>query len=426
MKNTDIFRELGGLDPDLVAKAAPAEESRVIKPKRSFTAYKKLIACAASFALVIGLFALVGFDNVYASIQNIFSFIPGIGIKPVGESTVYVYEPAGDSIMSGDNNAELLVASFIDGKLTLTLRSEGLPLMSNDITLTRNGRALTESDALPLISLESGIIELTYEISTPEKSDLFEIGIEGFEQKLSFSMTPCENYAELEQIGPTVLHNGISVTVTAKRVGNKLIVWYYDTKTADAAADSIRSFGPTWGSPDNENIKYIETESGKIYPQIFGWNIVNRDSFMLSEGDTTAVLHLPLISMARKEEAHLKTDIPEDYGIFDCNSFVMTTLGKIKITQIERTENPNNKETDIIRLKLGYEDGAENIDISSFNFENFKTNEGYTCAYCAGDEIGRTGYLEIVAPKNADKLSFDITSIEYYLTDEYIFELDID
>ncbi len=425
MKNTDIFRELGGLDPDLVMKAAPPEASRVTAPKKSFAVYKRLIACAASFALVIGLFALVGFDNVYASIQNIFSFIPGIGIEAAG-NTVYVYEPAGDSIEHEGKRAELLVASFKDGELTVIMSSSGLPLMGEDVRLTRNGDELAVAKALPFVSPESGIIELTYEISTPEKSDLFEIGIEGFEQKLSFSMTPCDNYAELEQIGPTVLHNGISVTVTAKRVGNKLIVWYYDTKTADAAADSIISFGPTWGSPDNENIKYIETESGKIYPQIFGWNIVNRDSFMLSDGDTTAVLHLPLISMARKEEAHLNTDIPEDYGIFDCDSFVMTTLGKIKITQIERAENPNNKETDIIRLKLGYEDGAENIDISSFTFDNFKTNEGYTCAYCAGDETGRTGYLEIAAPKNADKLSFDITSIEYYLTDEYIFELDID
>ncbi len=423
MKNTDIFRELGGLDPDLVMNAAPAEESKVIKPKKSFAAYKKLIACAASFALIIGLFSVIGFDNVYASIQNIFSFIPGIGIEQTGDSIIYVYDPAGDRIIQEGKSAELLVASFKDGELMLIINSKGLPLMGKDVKLTRGGIELNQSNTLPAVSTDSGIISLTYETSAPEKSDLFLIEIAGFEQKLSFSMTPCEDYAALEQIGPTLEHNGISLTVTAKRVGNELVVWYYDTKSAEATADSIVGFGPIWGAPDRSNSKYIKTESGKIYPQAEGWNLYNRESFMLADGDKTATLHLPFIRMSRNEDTKLKIDVPAEKGIFECESFIETSLGKIKVTQIERKENDNNPEKDILMLKLEYEDAAPNTDIVSLMY---KTDKDITAAISAGEEIGRTGYIEAVIPDDTDKVTFDISAIEYHLTDEYVFELDID
>ncbi len=416
MKNTDIFRELGGLDPDLVMKAAPPETPRATAPKKSFAFYKRLIACAASFALVIGLFSLIGFDTVYASIQNIFSFIPGIGIEAAG-NTVYVYEPVGDSIEHGGKRAELLVASFKDGELTVIMSSSGLPLMGEDVRLTRNGDELAVAKALPFVSSESGIIELAYETEPPERSDVFDITVAGFDRKLSFCMTPCTDYAELAQIGPTAEHNGISVTVTAKRAGDKLIVWYYDTKGSGATRDEILAVGqPAFGS--NTERRCIKTAGGIILEDSEDWAIANRSVYTVGEGE--AELYIPYLSLRREEKAKFKLRIPEGYGTHALDAAAETSLGEIKIIGVERTEHEDGR--DRLMLRLDYADSAENTEISSFGY----TVKGYAdTAVRFNAEEGRAEYLEILVDRGEDELTVSLDSILYYLTDDYVLGLGV-
>ncbi len=423
MKNEDIFLELGNIDPELIDDAAPGE--RKLLPFRQRPAFKRLIACAASVLLVVGVLTMVGFDNVSAAMRQLVSFIPGVGIEPAG-SVIYTLQPITGKLENGDDSAQVFRATYSGGQLSVTVQIDGRSIYNEQFHFYRNGVLVDlQGGESPYYSLatssDSSMIDFAIPMEAPDEEDRFEVEIDGFEGRLAFTMRPCETYEDLQEIGPTVTRNGISVTATAHRNGNELVVWCYETRDESATDDLLCAFGMP-GNGSNVVMKYVETESGKLFNSASGWVLVNRSVYQLADTDTTATLHIPYLSMYREEKGKAKISLPKSYGMHHSDIAIETSLGEILITSVERKPSGSDPNEDIILLEFAYENRREEERIYHFSYEIDGKMSG---AMIADPEAGVVRYIEVLVDKDETKLDFSISGIEYYLMGEYEIELDI-
>ncbi len=420
MTNRDIFREFSGLDEDLVLKAAP-EETEAIPQRKRPVIYKKLIACAASLVLVVGVLFTIGFDNVYAAVQGLFSFIPGYGIHMKEDESFYAYIPITAKTENGDIGAELLSAFYMDGSLRTTLVIDK-EIHLDGVKVYRNGELceIDLSHSSQSISSRSSMLGVWFKTDVPLVDDRFELEIDGFAERLSFSMKLCETYESLHDVGPTVIRNGIAVTATADRVGNELVIWCYETKWNNATEDKILSTGSLLR--DRFPV-YIETESGRIYETgRTGWRITDRLVYELCETDQKATLHIPCLLMQREEKSKLKVTLPTEYTTEKTDISANTTLGDIRIVSIERTPYEKDLAKDKIMLHFVY-DNAES-DKQMYNF-HYEIDDAISSAQIIGSDSKTVDSLEIIVTKDTKKLEIEINDIVYHLMGEYEIELDM-
>ncbi len=439
MNENHIFDAISAINDDALqdAKSYKKARSRVwvrenteetAKSRALHPIYKRLIACAAIFALVIGAFSMIGFDNVYAAVRQWLSFIPGFGIQASAEQSIFVQIPIVERTEGQSANAQILRGAYCNGTLSVTVHIDGKAIYGKDFSFYVNGEPYDVGSNYslavgsgPAVGYHSAMLDIAIPMDKPGTDDLFEIEITGFEKRLAFKMKPCQTYAQLCEIGPTVTKNGITLTVTANRVGNELIVWCYETREEGATSDSVLGYG----SPVNGAytlLRYIETESGPIQDTTTGLRLTNRFVYRLEEGDHTATLHIPYLSMFRKVQADMKVSIPLGYKSEPTNVIAKTDLGVIRVISVERTSYEHDGSKDKIMLELCYESNDPLQKIYSFEYD-IKGN--YISAIAPDGESGTTKWIEVIVDKDTDALEFSIGGIYYYLMDEYEFELDI-
>ncbi len=423
MKNLDIFQELGNIDPELIDDAAPDSSDTIRFHQRP--GFKRFIACAASILLILGAISFVGFDNVSAAMRQLFSFIPGVGIEPAG-SVIYTLQPITGKLEDGDDSAQILRATYSAGNLSVTVHIEGRSIYNDQFQFYLNSTQidLHRGDDYYYslaVSSDSSILDFAIPMDAPNKDDRFEVGIDGFEGKLTFTMRPCENFQDLREIGPTVTLNGISITATAHRNGNELVVWCYETRNEHATDDLLCGYGMP-GNGSNVVMKYIETESGKIFNSASGFVLTNRSIYQLLDTDTTATLHIPYLALYREERGKTKISLPKSYGINESGTNIETSLGQILIASVERKPSQNDPSKDIILLEFDYENSSEMERIYHFSYRIDGRMSG---AMIADPEAGVIRYIELSVDKDETELDFSINGVEYYLMGEYEIELDI-
>ncbi len=419
MTNKDLFQAFGELSPDLIASVAPEEESRpTVKAKPSGT--KRLLACAASLALVFGILFTLGFGNVYAAICRMFGFLPGVGITVQEDAQACV--PIQVKVTQGTDTARLLRASYEKGTLRATISLEGRPMGYEDVALLVNGEARPlDPEQLMLAKAQtSALLELGVAIEAPSKSDRYQLQIQGFQEPLEFALEPCQTYEDLCQIGPTATQNGISITATAHRTGEELVVWCYASRQADATTDAILGYGrPANGS--NLLTRTLATESGILQDTSTGWNILNRCFFLLTPTDKTASLTIPYLSMRRPEEGRLSVKLPQEPGRSDADAWLQTSLGTVRVVEVERqsTQEPGKHR---ILLHLAYENVQDHCRIYSLDWS---LEEQGPLTQIPNGETGLVDCLEILVDSDAQSLELSAGGILYYLMGAYELPLDI-
>ncbi len=424
MTNKDILRELGELDAELVLKISP-EESTAKRPAIQ-SVYKRWIACAAMLAVLLGVFSVVGFGNVYAAVRQWLSFIPGFGVQTTLEQSVFIQLPITEKVENAGTEAELLRAGYCDGTLTVTVHIDGAVIYGQDFGLYVNGEPVRVGNHYSLavasasdVGHDSAMLEIAVPMAAPIAEDRFEVEIAGFAERLAFSVKPCQTYAELCEIGPTVTKNGITLTVTANRIGDELIVWCYETRTAEATQDPILGYGsPVNGS--NVLQRYLETENEALQDTAAGWHLPNRFVFQLSKDDTSATLHIPYLTMFREVQEDLKLSLPTGYGTIASDCRIRTDLGSICITAVERSASERGSKDTVI-LYLSYENHDLQRQIYSLSYD-IKGN--YAFATVPDGESGTAKCIKVFVDKNTDALEISANGIYYYLMDEYEIELD--
>ncbi len=412
MTNKDIFRELGGIEPEMVLDAAPKQ--RIQFPHR-------FAGIAASLAVILCLLWSIGFDNVYAGMRELFSFIPGVGIREE-QGTVYAWESSSGKLDNEGMTAQILQASYIDDLLSVTVEVDGMALLGEDFSFYINGtvQPLHNGDSYYYsLSTASDCSMLTFEVpmAPPKEEDLFEIEIRGFHGRLAFTLTPCKTYEQLQEIGPTVTKNGISLTATANRFGNELVVWCYDTRWDSATQDALAGIGQPVNS-GHSLLRYIETESGHIQDTGSGWSLRNRMKFQLQDGDQTAILHIPYLAMHRQEQTNVTLPLPQTQSA--PNIPIETSLGTIRVVSMERF--PERENRDRICIRLAYDNKNELERMYSFSYQ---ISGGISDYITVTTSDGTVQELTVIVDKNAASIKLQISGIYYYLMDEYVIPLEI-
>ena len=139
--------------------------------------------------------------------------------------------------------------------------------------------------------------------------------------------------------------------------------------------------------------------------------------------DQTATLHIPYLTMLREEKGKLDVALPSDYGTVDSDVSVETSLGTIRVVEIERKPLDNETDSDEVMLKFEYISIDSNKRLCSFSFN---IAGGNTSAYSVSNgETGIMEHLGMTVERNVDKISINISDLYYYMFGEYVIPLDI-
>jgi len=406
----------------------------VKKQRMTFGLYipKKLIACIVAFAIALVSIPVVGFDSVSAAIGKIFNFAPGVGITEKNNDTLYVFNPIVRQTPLNTLKATIVNARYINNYLLLTVMIDGEPfydirlgkvfsyddLTSNDLNLYING-SLTSYDedasAQLLRDTRSILFNFSCGIAAPKDSDIYEIEITGFPKRLSFALLPCQDYADIAEIGPSDIQNGIPVLAFSDRVGGQLFVWCY---SFNATTDTILRYGyPQHGFYSNS---YIATERSIITANE-SFLVSSCLVFAMPENYQTATLHIPYLSMSRSENYEVSIKLPKGYSATECNISIKCSLGTIRITEVKRTQSENPFH-DRIDLKIVLDSNDDNIVFDAFDYH---MKDGGAISSLSLSTEGRTEGMSIWMENDVDWISFTISTLYYRLLGEYVIPLDI-
>ena len=437
-------------------QAFPLDENRVFgdaAPKRNIWVIKKT-QVAAAILLILAL-SVLAIPQVSAALIRLFTFIPGIGIVESGDISYYAMKPIVRKIENSDESVYAVLdnAVYDSGRLGIHVTMNGryagehgedaemrMDSYADGFSLFING---VEVDFQNASWAKPGTfttgLDMWIDIDTPDGDDLFEIGINGFEQMLSFTLARCKDYSDLSEIGPTAVHNGISVTTTAYRSGNQLTVRYYTTKTTE---DLLSGDPMTW-----KNEAYIVLGSGVVSYDIVSDPGANVSfDFEIPADEGSATLHIPYLTLMRHEQKKITVPVPKEHSSIACDISVGFSLGNARVTNVERIAATEGEIMETLRIFFEFDSNAGNVVFSSVADANFDWPRGWarpsssiywdvtpppiltriTSKY--NDETSILDYIDIGFVETGgptESLSFTTNYIYYFLTDEYVIPLDI-
>ncbi len=481
---------------------------------------RKLIACAAAtLAIVVCTVSLVsagdsfvesiveGTQNMVAVVRKAFAFIPGVGITEVpvtdeagnvGESgsptniSFLTYKSDVESIPVSDDSglkARLVRTHYADGKLEIVVEVDGLELWDDDAVLYIGGNEYRSGDENvhiitsnhassatmdygdgPVTSTHNYTrIHISYTMDDPIPGDIVEVGVKGFEGRLSAAAVLLTTFEELEEIGQTVEKNGISLTVTTEWVDDKLIVWTTPYILENAPQDKFLSYGfdhnkDRYSQRWNERQKWqwcVEEDLREGYTGSFHQSLVDDlteelslmrqnthilaneryvvesrylwqytpgmgsnsymgyDRYDIPEHVTEGTLKIPFLLMQREESHSQEIALPTEYTEEALDVVFETSLGKVRLTSVSR-ENQDAR-YDRISFDVVFEDADPKYQIDDIAWHG--EYDGAKFRYGGRNNDGYRISCDVA--KDEDSMVFFIDSINYCLMDEYSFELDL-
>ena len=460
------YMEIGGEQP------IKYDENRIFRRtfiyRRAFV-LKRTLAAAVILILVISILAI---PQVSSAFVQLFSFIPGFGIVEKSNISFYIMNPIVSKIE--DNSAQVTAkldnAICTAGSMNITISVNGWYIGETDIELERGLQRYSENFALYIngekcnfqstSSAEIGTamsrLSMWVQMETPNSGDLFEVSITGFSQPLSFTFVASQDVNDLAEIGPTDTHNGISITTSSRRDEDRLIVNYYPFNTTK---DWLCGFGSAIAGVKNPDLwkseAYIVTESGfTCFDTVSAAEIYQTFIFDIPVGDKSATLHIPYLTLMRREEMKITVPIPREHSVVECDFSVRSSLGTVKVIEVERLPHPDGGASEILRIYFDFIGNDVNAVFCSLDEITLKLNvprgweqSAFPGFIIIGDEPLQQSYigpsLNAIYNENGCLAYFDIEFIEtnwrqakdlsfttkylgYYLLDEYVIPLDFE
>ncbi len=502
------------------------EGSAVPAPARRPMFARKLIACAAAtLAIVVGTVSLVsagdslvesiveGTQNVVAVVRRAFAFIPGVGITEVpvtdGEAgepgaptniSFLTYKSDVESIPASDDSglkARMVRTHYADGKLEIIVEVDGRELWDDDAVLYigeneyrtgDEGIHITTSNHASSGTIDYGDgpvththnytrIHLSLAMDEPTPGDIVEVGVKGFDGRLSAAAVLLTTFEELEEIGQTVEKNGISLTITTEWVDDKLIVWTTPYILENAPQDKFLAYGfdhnndrysQRWNerqkwqwcaerdlvesnvpprSDSNRSSFYqklvddLTEELGMMrqnthilanepyvvesrylwqYTPGMGSNsYMGYDRYDIPEHITEGTLKIPFLLMQREESHSQEIALPTEYTEEALDVVFETSLGKVRLISVSREKQ--DAQYDRIFFDVIFEDADPKYQIDDIAWHG--EYDGRKFRYGGRNNDGYRISCDVA--NDEDTMVFFIDSINYCLMDEYSFELDL-
>lgn len=465
MKKEDFFKELGNIDRKYIDEA----EEAVKKERGKTVMWRKWAAVAA--VLVIATAAVITSPSAQAAIKKIFSFIPGMTIEEQTDNeesySGILYSMDGDPVTKSDGNITVTLENAyvsdynIDVVYTITLDFIDENNIDYKMTAEDLQKILDDNDVSSFIKVtdDNGFgpfFEVVHKITVDGKtydnlqsygggsmskrtmtarlehiSDIIneygvnlpivlEIGNLSFDIKLK----PIEFYESVEQIGPTAMHNNISVTAMPRWDGEVLNIKFY--------ALNYSEFTQTYGF-----IQYKDDGIDKVLPylEIGGKNIpaeydggdgtefyFDLSPYGFSDDEkNAAILHVPVVEVRNDEEAVLNFKINKDKTI-DFPKKISLKYSDIIINNMTvGTEDWD----DSIGIEFTVKNKYDNIILDGISFEkaNGSSAGGSSSWTERNDETWKAAFSSDAVKYVMDYNSICLSSPTYILTDEYVFTL---
>ena len=465
MKKEDFFKELGNIDRKYIDEA----EEAVKKERGKTVMWRKWAAVAA--VLVIATAAVITSPSAQAAIKKIFSFIPGMTIEEQTDNeesySGILYSMDGDPVTKSDGNITVTLENAyvsdynIDVVYTITLDFIDENNIDYKMTAEDLQKILDDNDVSSFIKVtdDNGFgpfFEVVHKITVDGKtydnlqsygggsmskrtmtarlehiSDIIneygvnlpivlEIGNLSFDIKLK----PIEFYESVEQIGPTAMHNNISVTAMPRWDGEVLNIKFY--------ALNYSEFTQTYGF-----IQYKDDGIDKVLPylEIGGKNIpaeydggdgtefyFDLSPYGFSDDEkNAAILHVPVVEVRNDEEAVLNFKINKDKTL-DFPKKISLKYSDIIINNMTvGTEDWD----DSIGIEFTVKNKYDNIILDGISFEkaNGSSAGGSSSWTERNDETWKAAFSSDAVKDVMDYNSICLSSPTYILTDEYVFTL---
>ena len=465
MKKEDFFKELGNIDRKYIDEA----EEAVKKERGKTVMWRKWAAVAA--VLVIATAAVITSPSAQAAIKKIFSFIPGMTIEEQTDNeesySGILYSMDGDPVTKSDGNITVTLENAyvsdynIDVVYTITLDFIDENNIDYKMTAEDLQKILDDNDVSSFIKVtdDNGFgpfFEVVHKITVDGKtydnlqsygggsmskrtmtarlehiSDIIneygvnlpivlEIGNLSFDIKLK----PIEFYESVEQIGPTAMHNNISVTAMPRWDGEVLNIKFY--------ALNYSEFTQTYGF-----IQYKDDGIDKVLPylEIGGKNIpaeydggdgtefyFDLSSYGFTDDEkNAAILHVPVVEVRNDEEAILNFKVNKDKTI-DFPKKISLKYSDIIINNMTvGTEDWD----DSIGIEFTVKNKYDNIILDGISFEkaNGSSAGGSSSWTERNDETWKAAFSSDAVKDVMDYNSICLSSPTYILTDEYVFTL---
>lgn len=459
MKKEDFYKELGNIDPEYIEEA----ENSTQTVRNSFrAARKKWLAAAAAFIIMIG--AASQSEAVQAAIKKMFTFIPGISIEETTTSSnpEVLYSLDGDPVTkSNDLMSVTLQNAYISDysvdivyRIKLNFIPDGLVSKEEmqkildekgvssyiEVRDTEGFGGYTFLDVNPKVTVNGAaftdlqnygggsVDDMTYTVRISGISE----DIQKFGESLPVTLNvgdlsfdlkfkPIETYESINEIGPTAMHNGISVTAVPRWDEDILYVKFYSLNYSD--------FNQVYGfigyEAENRILPYIvlgdkkvpaEYESGdgtEFYFDLSSYGLTDQQKADIE-------LHAPVVIVRNDENTVIEFDVKSD-GTIDHPS-------KVKLSQSELTisDMKVSKEKDWesgIEISFTSNPSADNIVLTSISLTNANGKSiggSGSWTHYEGNEWS-AGFTSDTVKKSEDYKSIEISSAEYTLTDEYVF-----
>lgn len=463
MNKEDFYDELGKIDQEYI------EEADIVRTGRKpvFTG-KKWIAVAAAFVILVT--AAGNSEAVQAAIKKIFTFIPGVGIEESEEGRVV----SSDTLFSMDGDP----ITKSNGKVTVTLINAYINRDSVDVEYRitfdflndynidgwqEYKTALEENvievidrkgfqpfyDAKAVLTIDGEIYDdlrysggggtnerrnvvrtdgLAEKINELGENLPVSLSVAGLDFDIKFK--PIETYGTIDEIGPSMELNGISVTAVPRWDGDTLYVDLYDLNYS--GFDQVMGFIEFDGE---KNIKpYLIVNGEKVDAGYDGGDgtefYFDLSAYGLTDDEKAALeLHLPVIVVRNDENVVIPFNVNDDgsveyphkVSLSCCDIFIMDMRpsdmeGWENGMEMDFTAMTKQDNMKLDSIGLGYaklEEGAKRNLFESGGSSWSQSENGFW----------ETGFVNDRALDVRDYVSITITDAEYIIEDEYVLPL---
>lgn len=451
MTGEDLFREIGKIDNKFIQEA----DNRYAK--HDFKRYAAIAAC-----IIIAAATALNSSSVQAAIKRLFSFIPGIAITEETEDSKneILYSMDGEEQTQTDGNVEFtlmnayVTSSYIDimWKATLNFNDESkdnetvtelaekygysdyikpneeamfpIPDLYSTVTIgnaiypytenTSAGGSPTEQTCITRIeNIENDIA--VYGVNMP-------VTITFCDMTFDIHFKPIQYYNSVDEIGPTAMHNNISVTAMPTWSENKLTIKLYSLNYSEF----LQVYGYYDDLKADATLPYIIIKGNTIQAQVlsgdgteFEFDLSGLD--ITDEDKKSAILHIPVISVGNHESVTLDINVNNDGTIDHPDKISFKYCDVDIISMWINKNNPDNEITMTYRIQKKSDNiGLCNFTVASLN--NKSSGIGTWKQTSDNTDIEAMGFHDDAVPsKKCKHITF--TFPIYTLYDEYVFAL---
>lgn len=452
LDNVDVEETERLLDGEMDMEMDPKAMNRIkksvyekagLKAGRKVYFSRKLVACLATLVIIVTSMAIVGFDNVAAAINKIFSFIPGVGIVENNDSIEYVLA---EPVSSENNNVILSLNNAVATKDTITVmftiaktdytdeqlykdKQEEWEQLQKDggyqerkVYLYAGSEKYTEYSGSTAGGGKQELSTFAYSMKADNinLNTTYKLEYEDYDLSVEFNLESYESFNNLEDIGPTDYHNDISITAVPTFFDGKVEVNLYSVNNSGYLLESYNKHYEGYLKKD----LHLETDSGiKSYTTPGGYGGVNgKFVFDIEEADKNFNLKVPYIVVRSDESKKITLKIPKEGEIITLNKEIEFEDSTMTIIDVERTSTQHIGEFGDLKMTIKYDNKSENKIMAGCQFT--RTNvfgikgSGSWSGETNDNDMLTTVYYALEEDEDS-KLRLVVEDPVYYITDEY-------